>query len=116
MAKASFQEFREVRPYFYGDFYPLMDQNVDPAYWCAWQLNQPDLKSGLILCLRRPTSIYSTLQVDLRGIDPSAKYEVEVRTTIDRGPVKTISGQELTHFQVTIPDRPGSALVFFHKI
>ena len=114
--KASYEEFREVRPYFYGDFYPLIEQSLDPATWCAWQLNRTDLKSGLVLCLRRPTSIYSALQLDLHKIDPAAKYEVEVRTSLDKGPAKTISGQELTHFQITIPDKPGSALIFYHKI
>jgi len=113
--RTSLNEFREARPYFYGDFYPLMPQNLDTGSWCAFQFNRPNLDSGLLLCLRRPNSIYSTLQVDLHKIDPAASYDVEVRTTLDKAPLRTVSGQELAHYQVTIPDMPGSALVFYHK-
>jgi alpha-galactosidase len=111
----SLNEFCEVRPYFVGDFYPLMDQNLDQTTWCAWQLAKPDHDSGVLICLRRPKSIYSAIQLDLHHIDLSAQYEVEVRTTLDKTPVKIVSGQELAHFNVTIPDMPGSALVFYHK-
>jgi alpha-galactosidase len=113
--KPPFAEFREVRPYFYGDYYPLQPQKDDLSVWSAWQLDRPEKGDGLIICLRRPNSIYCSLQVDLRKIDPAAKYEVEVRTTVDRAPVKTISGADFAHFQVTVPDMPGSALVFYHK-
>jgi alpha-galactosidase len=113
--RKNLEEFREVRPYFYGDFYPLMEQNLDLSSWCAWQLTRPADQSGLLICLRRPKSIYSALQLDLHGVDPTAKYDVEVRTTMDKAPIQTVSGQELAHFHVTIPDMPGSALVFYHK-
>jgi alpha-galactosidase len=111
----SLNEFREVRPYFVGDFYPLMDINLDQTTWSAWQLTKPDHDSGVLVCLRRPKSIYSAVQLDLHHIDPAAQYEVEVRTTLDKAPVKIVSGQELAHFNVTIPDMPGSAVVFYHK-
>jgi len=114
-ARKGLNEFREVRPYFYGDFYPLMPQNLDTGSWSAWQLDRPDLNSGVLLCLRRPNSIYSALQVDLHKVDPAASYDVEVRTTLEKAPLRTVSGQDLAHFQVTIPDKPGSALVFYHK-
>jgi alpha-galactosidase len=114
-ARKNITEFREVRPYFYGDFYPLLPQTLDSATWCAWQLDRPDLNSGAILCLRRTQSIYCTLQLDLHKIDPAATYEVEVRTTLEHAPVKTISGADFAHFQVTVPDLPGSAVVFYHK-
>ena len=92
-----------------------MPQNLDTGSWSAWQLDRPDLNSGVLLCLRRPNSIYSALQVDLHKVDPAASYDVEVRTTLEKAPLRTVSGQDLAHFQVTIPDKPGSALVFYHK-
>jgi alpha-galactosidase len=113
--KTAFDEFHGVQPYFYGDFYPLLDQNLDRTGWCAWQLDRPDLNSGIVLCLRRPGSIYSTLQVDLQAIDPAAKYDVEVRTTMAKGALQTLSGRELANLQVAVPEKPGSTLVFYHK-
>jgi len=113
--KPAFAEFREVRPYFYGDYYPLLPQKDDLSVWSAWQLDRPKKGDGLIICLRRQNSIYSSLAVDLKDIDPAATYEVEVRTTVNRAPVKAISGADFAHFQVTVPDMPGSALVFYRK-
>jgi len=113
--KPVFDEFREVRPYFYGDYYALLPQSIDPSFWSAWQLNRPEKGDGLVVCLRRAQSIYCTLQLDLRKIDPAATYEVEVRTSMAHAPAKEISGADLAHFQVTVPDMPGSALVFYHK-
>jgi alpha-galactosidase len=112
---ACLDEAREIRTYYYGDFYPLFPQTLDQSLWSAWQLDRPDLKSGAILCLRRPDSIYSTLQLELKKIDPAATYEVEVRTTLEHTAPKEISGTDFAHFAVTIPDKPGSAVVFYHK-
>jgi len=113
--KPLFDEFHEVRPYFYGDYYPLFPQKDDLTLWSALQLDRPEKGDGLIVCLRRPESIYSTLQVDLKNIDPAATYEVEVRTTMDHGTPKEISGADFAHYQVSILDKPGSALIFYHK-
>jgi alpha-galactosidase len=113
--KAVFAEFREVRPYFYSDYYPLQPQRDDTVYWSAWQLDRPEHNDGLIICLRRTNSIYSTLQLDLQKIDPAASYDVELRSTMDRAPVKTMSGADLARLSVTISDKPGSALIFYHK-
>jgi alpha-galactosidase len=113
--KPVFDEFREVRPYFYGDYYPLIAQKDDPTLWSAFQLDRPDKGDGLIVCLRRPDSIYCTLQLDLKNIDPAATYEVETRTTMDHGTPQEISGADFAHDQASILDQPGSALIFYHK-
>jgi len=113
--KKSYEEFHEVQPYFYADYYPLQPQRDDLSLWSAWQLDRPDHGDGLILCLRRPNSIYSTLQLDVQHVDPAATYEVEVRTSMDHAPRAEVSGADLAHFQVTVSDKPGSALVFYHK-
>ena len=113
--KAVLDEFREVRPYFYGDYYPLLPQRDDLQQWSAWQLDRPEKGDGLIVCLRRQESVYCTLQLDVKKIDPAATYEVEVRTAQQRAPVKEISGADFAHFSATITDMPGSALIFYRK-
>jgi alpha-galactosidase len=113
--KPVLDEFREVRPYFYGDYYPLQPQRDDLTLWSAWQLDRPDKGDGLIVCLRRPESIYCTLQLDLKKIDPAATYEIETRTAQEPGIKKEISGADFAHYAVTITDKPGSVLLFYHK-
>jgi alpha-galactosidase len=111
--KTAFEEFDEVRPYFVGDFYPLLAPTADPSSWAAWQMQKTDRKSGLVMVLRRPGSPYATLQLDLRAIDPNAQYAVEVRTTLDKAQPATMKGSDLAHLSVTLNDKPGSALVFY---
>jgi len=115
--KKGLEEFREVRPYFYGDFYALTPFDyVNQDIWTIWQLDRPDLKSGLVIILRRAESLYSGLALrNLHGIDPNAQYQVEIRYGLDKGSVKQMSGHDLSQLQVTILDKPGSALVFYRK-
>ena len=113
--KTAFDEFHEVRPYYLENFCPLLPPNRDGASWAAWQLQKRDGKSGLIVALRRPGSPYPQIQLDLRAIDGAAQYDVEVRYGLEKGKVQTLSGNDLAHYTLTIPDRPGSALVFYAK-
>jgi len=113
--KAAFDEFHEVEPYFLGDFYPLLPAGLDQSTWAAWQLQKPDRKSGVAICLRRPPSPYPIFQLDLRAIDPEAQYDVEVRTGVEKGTVKTVPGRDLAHYSIAIADKPGSALVFYAR-
>ncbi len=68
-----------------------------------------------MLALRRPRSPFSTLTLDLQDLKPNALYEVEVRRTLERSPAKTIKGSDLAHLQLTLPDAPGSALLFYRQ-
>ena len=49
----------------------------------------------------------------LQGIDPEARYEV---TFHDAGTTKTMTGAELARLEITVPQAPGSAMVFYKKI
>jgi alpha-galactosidase len=113
--KTAFDEFHEVRPYYLENFYPLLPQTREPGSWAGWQLQKRDGKSGLLVVLRRPGSPYSTIQLDLHAIDPAASYDVEVRYGAEKGKVQTVAGKELAHYALSIPDKPGSALVFYAK-
>ena len=114
--KAGLEEFHEVRQYFYGDFYALLPFNLDSELWGGVQFDRPDLKGGVAIFTRRPTSPFSTIDAHLRTIDPAASYSVEVRTELGPGVVKTMRGAELTNLAVTIPTMPGSALVIYKRL
>jgi len=113
--KAGLEEFHEARPFFHGDFYPLLSFSPLSGYWSGMQFDRPDLKSGLAMFFRRPESPFPTLDAHLRKIDPAAIYSVEIRTELGPGKVSRMSGKELAGLSVTIPDKPGSALVFYKR-
>lgn len=121
--KSVIEEYREVQPCFAGDFYPLLSYTPILGYhslvtdtWTAWQFDRPDLKSGIVLALRRQHSPILTIQPDLHGIDFDAKYNVEIRYGLGKVTPQRMTGRELAHLKLTIPDMPGSVLVIYHRI
>lgn len=114
-AKAFDDEYLEVRPYFMGDFYPLKDYTAAIDSWAMMQFDRPDQKSGLALLFRRQNSTVGSMHLGLKAIDPDAQYQVEVRAGLDKTTPKQMSGQDLANLEVAVPDKPGSALVFYKK-
>jgi len=113
--KQALAEYREVQPYFFGDFYPLLPYSRDAEAWTAWQWNRPEASDGLVMLLRRPKSPFPVMDVHLRHLDPTAVYDVEVRTTYEHGPVRQMKGSELAHLRIELPDAPSSTLIFYRK-
>jgi alpha-galactosidase len=115
-SRAVLEEFLEVRPYTHGDFYALLPYSLEHTDWTAFQWQRPDLKSGVLILLRRDTSPYASLQVNLHAIDANAQYDVEIRHALAKEQTQRLSGNDLAHLNVTILDKPGSALVFYKKL
>jgi alpha-galactosidase len=113
--KQAIGEYREVQPYFYGDFYALVPYSLGDESWTAWQWNRPESKDGLVILLRRPKSPFTKMELGLEHLDPAARYEVEIRSTYDRTPAKEMTGNELAHLQIKLADAPSSALVFYRR-
>ena len=114
--KSSIDEYKEVQPYFYGDFYPLLEYSSTLDSWSIWQLDRPDLKSGVVMMLRRSKSPFASANLPLHAIDPTSEYEVEVRLSLDKVPPKRMTGKDFLNLVVAVPDQPGSALVFYKKL
>jgi alpha-galactosidase len=108
-------EYREVQPYIFGDFYPLLPYSRDAESWTAWQWDRPETKDGLVILLRRPLSPFPSIEVRPRHLDPAAMYDVEIRTTYERAPVRQMKGSELAHLQVQLFNAPSSTLIFYRK-
>jgi alpha-galactosidase len=113
--KQAIGEYREVRPYFYGDFYPLLPYSLDADAWTAWQWDQPANREGVVVVLRRPKSSVTTMQLRLRHLIQDASYQVEIRTTYDQAPAKEMRGSDLAHLQIQLLDAPDSTLVFYRQ-
>lgn len=108
-------ELLSVRPYFYGDFYPLISFSLAEDAWAAWQFDRPDLGEGMVLALRRPGSPFARLEAPLSGLEPTASYELR---WLDDGRREEIGGRELLErgLRIEIADRPGSALLTYRRL
>ena len=113
--KQQLDEYKEVQPYIYGDFYPLLDYSTTPDAFVAWQWDRPDKKDGAVIALRRAKCGTADLTLRLHAIDPAVTYEVEIRPGLEKVPPQTMKGGELAQLHLKIDDQPGSVLVFYRK-
>jgi len=111
-ARRSIEDFKRLRPYFYGDYYPLTDYSTSDDAWMAYQFARPDVRDGIVLAFRRGASKVETINVKLRGLEPESRYDV---TYEDYGITLTETGKKLSGgMDIKIPGAPGSVLVTYH--
>jgi len=105
----------EVRPYFYGDFYPLAARSGTKDVWAAWQCDRPDLMAGIVQVFRREDSPTESGSFKLMGLDPAGQYEM---TDADTGEITRATGRELMEqgLSVRITAQPGAVLFRYRKV
>jgi alpha-galactosidase len=121
-------QLKLARPYYYCDYYPLLpcsqnsDCTTDPTKersaafeWAASQFNRPDQGDGMVQAFRRDKNGEPAKNLLLRGLDPSARYEV---TDLDAQMPTRISGKELMRqgLHVEIKEERGAAIIIYKKI
>ncbi|MFQ6040226.1 MAG: alpha-galactosidase [Candidatus Poribacteria bacterium] len=112
-AKRLMDEFKRLRLFFYGDFYPLTSHSVRSDVWMAYQFHRADLKQGMVLAFRRPKSPYLKAHLRLGGLSPNASYELHFEDTNTK---RIFSGEELAAgLDVIIEDAPGSLLITYRQ-
>ena len=110
-----FSLFKQLRPYYYGDYYPLTstDQMTSDNVWLAYQQNRPDNGDGIIMAFRRKNCVNESITVKLRGIDPKLSYEL---TDEDTRLKTEVSGEQLINgYKLILKDTPGSLLIWYKK-
>jgi alpha-galactosidase len=109
-----YKEWLEIGRDCFGDYYPLMQYNLNPTEWLAWQFNRPEVGEGFVQAFRRDKCIYSEAQLKLRGLDDQATYIVK---NYDQTGRQRISGNELMAegLSVEIPFKPGAATIKYTK-
>jgi alpha-galactosidase len=113
---AGITELKSLRPYWLGDFYPLSEIGTDDKTWCAWQFDRPDLGSGYALFFRRPKCPDGGFDGGLRGLDPSAAYEVTFSEKYEVKETRHMTGAALANLRVQIGAAPGVLLVRYRKV
>jgi alpha-galactosidase len=110
--KANVEQAKRCKKYFYGDYYPLTNQQRNPAAWSAYHLYLPQEQEGMILAMRREKSDVQAMTFDLLTIDPAKRWKFE---DYDSGKTWSASGKEIREkgFEIVIPNRRDSRLIFF---
>jgi alpha-galactosidase len=91
-ARRAAEEVRSLRPYYLGDYYPLLPITLDESAWSASQHHRADLDEGFFVLLRREKSPYIRSLIALQGLDPTAPYRL---TDFDTGRTWTELGSDL---------------------
>lgn len=108
-------QWREVMPYYYGDYYPLTSIPRDNSIWVAWQFDRPEQGDGIVQVFRRADSIYEAARLKLRGLDAAAKYKI---TRFDQPDETELTGKELLEkgLPVSITERPAAVILKYQRI
>jgi alpha-galactosidase len=110
-------DFKRLRAYYYGDFYPLTvahKRYMNNNSWLAYQLNRPEQKDGIVLAFRRDRFTDDSMIIKLSGLAANAQYELFYE---DNGVRIIKSGKELKDgIEIKILDKPGSLLISYKEI
>lgn len=108
-------QWRQIAPYYYGDFYPLTPYSTEDSAWMAWQFDRPASGDGMVQAFRRAHSPYETARFKLRGLDPAASYTVH---NLDVAGELTFTGRELREsgLPVAIQSPPGAIVLTYTKL
>jgi len=115
-----------MRPFFMGDYYPLVDivppppppnhyfkmtSLPDECRWCAYQMHRADLDAGFAIAFRRLDAPDPDFVATLSGIDPAADYEVETYG----GGLTRMKGAALADWRVRLERLRDFRLIFYKK-
>lgn len=106
--------FREVRPYFYEDYYPLtsLTNSVPDNIWLAYQLNRKSRNDGIIVAFRRDACPDSTCVVKLRGLKPNGTYSLY---NYDTNSSEKVKGDAIMKGLKLVLNTPRSSLLLKYK-
>lgn len=110
------QDFKRLRPYYYGDYYPLTGTKnmLLDNVWLAYQLNRPIKGDGIIMAFRRKDSPEGSIVVKLSGLNPKSIYQLYNE---DSALKMTRTGDELMRgIEISQQEQPGSLLIEYKEI
>ena len=110
------QDYKKLRPYFYGDYYPLTEvrNNTRDNVWLAYQLNRPEQNDGIVVAFRREEASNESISTRFFGLEATATYELYYE---DYGVRVLKTGKELMDgIGLTIPQKPSSLLISYKQV
>jgi alpha-galactosidase len=114
-AKRSLEKYIAIQDYFYGDFYPLTEYTQAGDAWFVYQLDLPDKREGIVVCVKRPLSSFTEAEFPLKALSAGASYVV---TNLDSGASQRLTGRELTTkgLGVKLSDAPDTAVYRYQRV
>jgi alpha-galactosidase len=105
-------EYKRVRPYFYGDYYPLTPLPGVDGGWVAWQYDRPAQSDGIVQVFRQPQSPCETARLEVGGLMTNGVYTFE---NADTGETVQLTSEVLAQegLMVCLPQRRSSQLLFY---
>jgi len=114
--RQTIREWREYAPNYFGDFYPLTPCSLGNDVWLAWQFHRPEVGRGVVQAFRRADSIYTSAHVQLRGLEPAARYRL---TDLDApASTRVCTGRELMEqgLDLVVPTRPAAIIITYEEL
>jgi alpha-galactosidase len=108
-------QWRQLAPYYYGDYYPLTPYTTEDSAWVAWQFDRPATGDGMVQAFRRSESPFETVRFKLRGLDMAAQYSV---SNIDAPGETHFSGRELEEqgLPVAIKEQASAVIITYKQV
>ena len=107
-------QFKQVAPYYLGDYYPLTPYSLADNVWMGWQFECPEKGEGMVQAFRREKCAEKEITLRLRGLHPESIYSV---MDIDRQEPRSFSGRELMDNGLPMEaDTAPAALIFVYKM
>ena len=110
------RDYLNLRPYFYGDYYPLTESRnaTHDNAWMAYQLNRKLNGDGIVLAFRRKDCQDESIRIRLRGLDQKGVYELFFE---DYNIRMQKTGSELAEgIDISIPQRNASLLITYRTL
>jgi alpha-galactosidase len=107
-------QYLRLRPFYYGDYYPLLPYRQDRTAWMAWQFDRPDLGEGMVQAFRRDKSPDPSARVKFHGLAPDARYAL---ADLDTAAVTEMTGRDLMTDGLAIAASgcPGAVVVTYKR-
>jgi alpha-galactosidase len=107
-------QWRQIAPFYYGDYYPMTSYSTRNDTWAAWQFDRPASGDGMVEAFRRRDCPFESARFKLRGLDPQARYSVK---DLDSSVETEVEGRELMEhgLLVGLKSRPDSGLIVYQQ-
>jgi hypothetical protein len=94
----------------------LADQTHAHGFGLNATYDLPATGEGVAFVFRRSESPYYGYQLNPRGIDPAADYEVTEARSYTPDKARRMKGAELQRYRASIEEAPGSLLLEYRKV
>lgn len=103
---AALAEFKELRPYWYGDYYQLLPESRLENEWQAYQLYREDRQEGMFVTIRRTNAPMQKKNIKLEGLMEDREYTIH--DFDDEGTENDIikTGKELMEDGINVSQNP----------